>query len=77
MAAIKGSTGPARNTGIWRRSAGSKAVAVLLIGARGGLRHHSATAKQYCPSSSAVVRHSTPEHAMKVAQFQLREAALR
>jgi hypothetical protein len=47
------------NPAIWgskRRSAGSNAVAVLLIGARGGLRHHSATAKEYCPSSSAVAR---------------------
>lgn len=30
---------------------------ILPIGARGGLRHHSGTAKQQRPSSSAVVRH--------------------
>ena len=40
-----------------RRSAGSKAIALLRIGARSGPPHHSATAKEYCPSSSAVARH--------------------
>ena len=39
------------------RSAKSRAVADLPIGARRRVRHHSATAKQYCPSSSAVARH--------------------
>jgi hypothetical protein len=34
----------------------------LTIEAKNRLRHHSATAKQYCPSSSTVARHSTPEH---------------
>jgi hypothetical protein len=37
----------------------SQAVADLPIGARGRPPHHSATAKQYCPSSSAVARQST------------------
>jgi hypothetical protein len=40
----------------------SQAVADLPIGARGRPPHHSATAKQYCPSSSAMPRHSMPEH---------------
>jgi hypothetical protein len=33
------------------------AGADLLIGARGGLLHHSATARQQCPSSSTGARH--------------------
>src|ERR1700730_4480704 len=39
------------------RSAKSRAVADLPIGARRRVRHHSAMAKQYCPSSSTVARH--------------------
>jgi hypothetical protein len=38
------------------RSTKSQEVADLPIGARDGLRHHSATAKQQCPSSSTVAR---------------------
>lgn len=37
-----------------RRSARSQAVADLLIGARSGLPHHSAAAKESCRSSSTV-----------------------
>jgi hypothetical protein len=33
------------------------------MGAYGRRPHHSATAKQYCPSSSTVARRHTPEHA--------------
>jgi hypothetical protein len=43
-----------------RRSATSQVVAVLTIEAKNRLRHHGATAKQYCPSSSTAARHSTP-----------------
>jgi hypothetical protein len=39
-----------------RRSAESQAVADLPIGARGGLRHHGATARDIEPSSSTVAR---------------------
>jgi hypothetical protein len=39
-----------------RRSAKSQAVACSRALARGGLPNHSATAKQYCPSSSTVAR---------------------
>jgi hypothetical protein len=45
-----------------RHRAGSQAIADLPIGARGGLRHHRATAKEYCPSSSTVARQRTPGH---------------
>src|SRR5260370_17493323 len=57
MAVIEGSTGPPRDIGAsTMRRAGSQSIADLPIGAHRGVRHHSATAKQYCPSSSAVVR---------------------
>ena len=39
------------------RSAKSPATALLTIGSSGRCRHHSATAKQYCSSSSVVARH--------------------
>jgi hypothetical protein len=45
------------------RSTKSPAVADLSIAARDGRLRHSATAKQYCPSSSTGARHSTPGHA--------------
>ena len=41
-----------------QRSAKSQTIADLPIGARRGPRHHSATANEYCPSSSTVARHS-------------------
>jgi hypothetical protein len=34
-------------------------IADLPIGARGGLRHHRATAKEYCPFLSTAARHCT------------------
>lgn len=40
-----------------KRSAPWEAVAVSATGARRRRQHHSATANEYCPSSSAVVRH--------------------
>jgi hypothetical protein len=46
------------NRGPWARSAKSQAIGCLRGLARERLPHHSATAKQYCPSSSVVVRHS-------------------
>jgi hypothetical protein len=39
------------------RSARSQSVADFPIGAHRGLRHHRGSAKEYCPSSSAVARH--------------------
>ena len=45
-----------------RLSAESRRVAVSATGARRRLRNHNATANEYCPSSSAVARHITPEH---------------
>jgi len=35
----------------------SQAIAALVIGSGGRVHHQSATAKEYCPSSSAVARH--------------------
>lgn len=35
----------------------SQSIADARIGVQRGLPHHSATAKEYCPSSSAVARH--------------------
>jgi hypothetical protein len=51
-------------------SARSQAVAISAIEARDGPRHHSATANEYCPSSSTVARQSTPEHAMGRARVR-------
>ena len=54
-------TGPSCEIGGYppvRYGAGSQVIADLPIGARGGLRHHRATAKEYCPLSSTAARHS-------------------
>jgi hypothetical protein len=53
------------------RSARSQAVACFRVLPGVRPRRHSVTAKQYCPSSSAVARHSTPEHAMGRPQVQV------
>jgi hypothetical protein len=58
-----------------RRSARSQAVAVSPGLACGRLRRHSATAKQYCPSSSTVARHfGTELGTPKPAVFALEAA---
>src|SRR5271169_3239781 len=52
-----------------RRRAKSQAVAVMAIGARGKLRHHSATTNEYCPSSSTVARHFGIRYRRQKAPF--------
>jgi hypothetical protein len=50
----------------------SEAVADYPAGAHNRPRYHSATEKQYCPSSSAVARHSTPERYVASGDVPLR-----
>ena len=61
-----------------RHGAGSQVIADLPIGARGGLRHHGATAKECCPSSSATARQplsSRPSGAPNEWSYHLEGAA--
>lgn len=58
MAVIDGATGPAARSGPGRGSAKSLRIAVLPIGARGGLRHGGATAHEHERHSLGLVAES-------------------
>jgi hypothetical protein len=54
-----------------RRSARSHSVAVMTNGARAGLPHHSATAKEYCPSSSTVAQPAASGQTVSLRRLSL------